>query len=130
MYVTNSTVPQTLSTIGGLAVGVPGELRGWEMLHKRHGKLPWKQLFEPAIKVARNGFPVNVNLAAALSQCKLFSRRYAGRELKFYSIDESMILADPLWSEVYAPSGTILKEGEMCYRKVTLRYSLADGDLC
>jgi len=42
MYV-NNTNP-TASTIGGLAIGVPGELRGWETLHKRHGKLPWAKV--------------------------------------------------------------------------------------
>ncbi|KAF7985831.1 hypothetical protein HWV62_504 [Athelia sp. TMB] len=99
MYVTNSTTPETLSTIGGLAVGVPGEMRGWEMLHKRHGKLPWKRLFEPAIKVGREGFNVTVDLAQALS--------YYG----------SFILTDPLWAEVYAPNGTVLKEGDIAYRK-------------
>jgi gamma-glutamyltranspeptidase/glutathione hydrolase len=72
MYPINST----LSTIGGLAVGVPGELRGWEMLHMRHGKLPWTNLFEPAINVARNGFTVNVDLAAAILQCKRFACGY------------------------------------------------------
>ncbi|KAK7046979.1 gamma-glutamyltranspeptidase [Favolaschia claudopus] len=99
MYVTNSTTPQTLSTIGGLAVGVPGELRGWEKLHKRHGRLPWKALFQPAIKLARHGFTVNVDLAAALDSGK------------------SWIPDDPLWAEVYAPNGTLLREGDTAYRK-------------
>jgi gamma-glutamyltranspeptidase/glutathione hydrolase len=101
-------VNQTLSRIGGLSVGVPGELRGeswspslltigWEQLHSRHGVLPWKDLFAPAINVARNGFPVNIDLAGAI----------AGADF---------ILNSTLWSEVYAPNGTKLGLGDMCYR--------------
>jgi len=39
-------------------VVVPGCVEGWERLHKRFGKLPWKDLFKPAIYYAENGFPV------------------------------------------------------------------------
>ena len=39
-------------------VTVPGCVEGWERLHKRFGKLPWKDLFKPAIFYAENGFPV------------------------------------------------------------------------
>ena len=50
-----------------IAVGVPGELRGWELLHRKHGKLSWAKLFEGAIQLARYGFTVNQDLAAALN---------------------------------------------------------------
>src|SRR5450755_78740 len=40
------------------SVTVPGCVNGWEKLHKRFGKLSWRELFQPAIYYAENGFPV------------------------------------------------------------------------
>ncbi len=50
------------TVVGGLSVGVPGVLRMLEMVHAEHGRLPWKRLFEPAILLARDGFPVSERL--------------------------------------------------------------------
>ena len=49
-------------------VGVPGTVAGLELAHKRWGKLPWAQLVEPAVSLARNGFPVEKSLANSLNQ--------------------------------------------------------------
>ncbi len=51
-----------------LTVTVPGCVRGWKALHDRHGSLPWDEVFAPAIEVAHRGFPVSVELAAALAE--------------------------------------------------------------
>lgn len=43
---------------GIFSVTVPGCVDGWEKLHRRFGKLPWPELFRPAIYYAEHGFPV------------------------------------------------------------------------
>jgi gamma-glutamyltranspeptidase/glutathione hydrolase len=47
--------------------GVPGTVRGLEMAHKRFGKLPWKQVVEPAIKLAADGFALEPWSASSLN---------------------------------------------------------------
>lgn len=94
MYVNKTGSP---SQVGGLAVAVPGELRGFEALHKRHGKLPWKKIFEPVIKLAK-GFEVSRELAKVL----------AG--------NLTYITEDPVWAAVYAPNGTVAVAGQTIRR--------------
>lgn len=43
----------------GRSVGVPGVPRLLEVMHEEHGKRPWKSLFEPALELARHGFPIS-----------------------------------------------------------------------
>jgi len=52
----------TQAQIGGRSVGTPGVLRALELAHQQHGRLPWAQLFEPAIKLAEEGFPISPRL--------------------------------------------------------------------
>ena len=53
---------------GGRSVGVPGQLRVMALAHAQSGKLPWARLFQPAIRLARDGFQASPRLANALTQ--------------------------------------------------------------
>jgi gamma-glutamyltranspeptidase/glutathione hydrolase len=55
------------AVISGKSVGVPGLLRMLELAHRRHGRLAWKELFEPAIALAESGFPISPRLSALLA---------------------------------------------------------------
>src|SRR5438270_1953535 len=46
-----------IAPLGATAVSVPGALDGWWTMHQRYGRLPWAELFEPAIAYAENGVP-------------------------------------------------------------------------
>ena len=52
--------------VGGRAVGVPGTVKMLETAHQQYGKLPWAQLFVPAITLAESGFKVSPRLATLL----------------------------------------------------------------
>ncbi|MCP4282953.1 MAG: gamma-glutamyltransferase [Gammaproteobacteria bacterium] len=52
---------------GGRAVGVPGVVAMLEKIHKKHGKLPWAELFEDAIKLSEGGFEVSPKLAHSIA---------------------------------------------------------------
>jgi gamma-glutamyltranspeptidase/glutathione hydrolase len=53
---------------GGRSVGVPGNLRMMALAHARYGRLPWAALFQPAIRLARDGFAVSPRLHNMLAQ--------------------------------------------------------------
>src|SRR2546428_2073044 len=55
------------AVVSGKSAGVPGLLRLFELAHRRHGKLPWAKLFEPAIELAQKGFPISPRLNALVA---------------------------------------------------------------
>ena len=104
----------TLAQVGGLSVGVPGEIRGLELIWKRHGKLPWARLFEPSIALCNNGFEVTAELAKIVAQ------------------EEKYIRGSDAFASVYvdAESGELVKEGDVIYRTklgATLELIAANG---
>jgi len=56
------------AVIGGRSVGVPGAVKMLEQAHWEHGKLPWKSLFQTAIHLADDGFPVSPRLHGLLQK--------------------------------------------------------------
>ena len=91
MYV--GRVPK--AQFGGLAVGVPGELRGLQMAHRRYGRLPWKRLVQPSVELAKSA-TVSKELA---------------RRLAYFG---GFMLDDPTWRAVFVDeaTGELKKEGD------------------
>lgn len=57
----------TEAQIGGRSVGTPGVLRALEMAHRKTGHLQWATLFEPAIRLAEQGFAISPRLHSLIA---------------------------------------------------------------
>lgn len=82
---------------GALSMGVPGEIAGLHQAWLKHGRLAWRTLFQPSIKLAKEGFVVAPYLAHYLEN------------------SAKMILNDPGLRQVFAPGGQMLRSGDTCY---------------
>jgi gamma-glutamyltranspeptidase/glutathione hydrolase len=67
-FLTPSGKPEEFldAVIGGHSVGTPGVVRMLALTHRRFGKLPWADLFEPAVQLAERGFPISPRLYTLL----------------------------------------------------------------
>lgn len=71
------------AVIGGRSVGVPGTLKLLERLHNDHGVLPWAELVQPAIELARNGFEVSPRMARSIASARGLANFASTREYFF-----------------------------------------------
>jgi len=74
------------AVVGGRSVGTPGVLRMLADAHRRHGRLPWPRLFDPALRLADEGFPMSRRLHQQLAADK-YLRRDAAAFAYFYQAD-------------------------------------------
>jgi gamma-glutamyltranspeptidase/glutathione hydrolase len=72
---------------GGKSVGVPGNLRMMALAHRKYGKLPWAALFQPAIRLARDGFTISRRLHNSLSEYPATGAFSAEARALFYGPD-------------------------------------------
>lgn len=90
---------------GGLASGIPGEVRGLQYLHERYGQLSWDEVVMPAITAARDGFEVTDDLVKYME----YVTNKDGQE--------NFLIKDPAWMVDFAPNGTRLRARDRMTRK-------------
>jgi gamma-glutamyltranspeptidase/glutathione hydrolase len=92
----------------GTAIGVPGAIALYKLAHDQHGKLPWATVFEPAIRLATDGFEVSPRLANYLPMMAERSRldEVPGSAEYFYPGGEPLAAGDLLKNPEYADTLT------------------------
>ena len=113
---------------GGLSVGVPGVVAMLELAHKKYGKLPWARLFDPAIKIADEGFPVGPKLARTILS---FQPRANMPDIKrsFYHPDGSPYLEGEIMKnpELAAALRAIAKGGAKAFYSGDIAQAIVDA---
>lgn len=99
------------AVVGGRSVGTPGLLRMLELAHQDHGKLPWARLFQPAIRLAEEGFPVSPRLHELIAGDR-FLKRYPATAAYFHdTAGNPLPVGHVLKNPAYAETLRLVAEG-------------------
>jgi gamma-glutamyltranspeptidase/glutathione hydrolase len=91
-----------IPSYGAISVSVPGAVDAWWSLHQRYGKLPWRDLFQPAIRHAEDGAPIVQNVAFYVEASnRNFTKPGAGLE----EVEN--------FKSIWAPGGKTPREGDV-----------------
>jgi gamma-glutamyltranspeptidase/glutathione hydrolase len=99
------------AVIGGRSVGVPGLLDMLALAHRRHGRLPWARLFEPAIRLAREGFAVSPRLHELISTTRGLDTYATARGYFFSAAGEPLPVGSVLRNREFAGTLAIIAAG-------------------
>jgi len=102
----------------GHAVGVPGAVALYKLAHDSHGRLPWAEVFQPAIRLANEGFVVSEKMANFLPGIRQMSAldEYPGSAEYFYPGGEPLQAGDLLRNPEYAATlQRIAEEGPQAF---------------
>lgn len=119
-------LPWKVRRVGGRSVGVPGTIRVLALAHKTHGKLPWARLFEPAIRLARDGFAVSPRLNRMIKRDKDLKNFPNARKFFYDARGEALpaghILKNPDLADTLV---RIAKEGPAAFYKGEIAADIA-----
>lgn len=100
------------AVIGGRSVGTPGTVKLLYEVHKKHGKLPWNELFGPALALADNGFEVSPRLNQLISRAAESLYRY--KETRDYFLSEEgvpLFVGTRIFNSAYAETLREIRDG-------------------
>ena len=103
-FIGSDGLPMKMSdaAIGGKSVGVPGTVALLAAAHKKHGKLHWKTLFQPAIAMAARGFPMSQRLHTQLKNDPFLRSNPAARTYFYDAAGEPWPIGYVLKNPEYA----------------------------
>ena len=121
--------PHNDAVPGGLSVGVPGAIRVLAMAHAAHGKLAWAKLFEPAIRLAEQGFKVPPRLALELGEGGPALASMPAIKAQFFHGDGTPIKAGETWRnpELAQTLRQIAQGGPDAFYKGRIARQIADA---
>ncbi len=114
----------------GHAIGTPGAVRLYEMVHARHGRLPWAALFQPALTLAREGFIVSPRLAGYLPFMAERTRLAINPGVKDYffpggeALEAGALLTNPEYAETLERLAT---EGADAFYEGTIAEAIVEA---